>query len=184
MTTAVCRRNSQRHIHRATKFGEIITADHTILNEEGGTIRGVHMSYETWSPTWFKVAHRKPKLHKNRREIYGSFSIPRRIQRSKSPTISWNSDKLVKNFNRQIISIEVKENVEKGAKEVECPCAFCAMPCKCPKTSGNSSLKGATGFEREELRWSLAKKGKTGNAYKFRRSRIYQKAHNRDSKHK
>ena len=32
---AASRRTSQSHVHRATKFGEIITADHKVLNEEG-----------------------------------------------------------------------------------------------------------------------------------------------------
>ena len=34
-TRAACRRNSQSHVHRATKFGYILTADHKVLNEEG-----------------------------------------------------------------------------------------------------------------------------------------------------
>ena len=34
-TRAVCRRNSQSHIRRATKFGETITADHKVFKEEG-----------------------------------------------------------------------------------------------------------------------------------------------------
>ena len=33
ITRAACRRNSKSHIHRATKFGDIITADYKILNE-------------------------------------------------------------------------------------------------------------------------------------------------------
>ena len=34
-TRAACRRNSKSHILRAIKFGDTITADHKILNEEG-----------------------------------------------------------------------------------------------------------------------------------------------------
>ena len=35
VSRAVCRRKSQSHIHRATKFGEVITADHKVFKEEG-----------------------------------------------------------------------------------------------------------------------------------------------------
>ena len=35
VTRTACRRNSQRHILRATTFGDIITVDHKVHNEEG-----------------------------------------------------------------------------------------------------------------------------------------------------
>ena len=35
MTWALCRRNSQSHVLRATKFGDTITANLKILNENG-----------------------------------------------------------------------------------------------------------------------------------------------------
>ena len=35
VTRAAYRRNSQSHIRRATKFGEVITADHKVFKEEG-----------------------------------------------------------------------------------------------------------------------------------------------------
>ena len=37
MTRALCRRRTGEALHRADKFGDLITADHKVLNEEGGS---------------------------------------------------------------------------------------------------------------------------------------------------
>ena len=84
VTRAACRCNSQIHISRAVKFCDIITADHKVLNgggESRNKSKGMQLLCKIWPLNGFKVTHAKQQIHKKRREIYKSFSIPKKIQR-------------------------------------------------------------------------------------------------------
>ena len=59
MTRATCRRNSKSHTLRATKFGDIIMADHKVLNEDGESRndQGMQLWYKIWPLDGFKVTY-------------------------------------------------------------------------------------------------------------------------------
>ena len=86
------------HIPCATKFGDIITADHKVLNDEGES-RSNHMFapwYKTWPLHGFEASHAQHMRQKKRREIDGRFPIQEEIHRLYVPTTHWDLDKLVK----------------------------------------------------------------------------------------
>ena len=51
---ATCRRNSQSHILRATNFGDIVTADHRVISEEGESRNNQRYAIvvQDWATRW------------------------------------------------------------------------------------------------------------------------------------
>ena len=98
MTRAPCRRRTGEALPRAEKFGDLITADHKILNEEGES-RNNHryaVVVQDLSTQWIQASRAKTKLHKKPREACKSSWNPRGSLKSFTLTIPWNSVKLVK----------------------------------------------------------------------------------------
>ena len=92
ITRAPCRRRNGGAVPRAENFGDLITADHKVLE----TITDMQSWCRTWSPNGSSRIHAKQKLHKKPREACKSSWNPRGNQKSFTLTISWNSAKPVK----------------------------------------------------------------------------------------
>ena len=77
-TRVLCRRRNEGSIPRAEKLGDLITAEHKVLNE-GCEPRNNHRFagvVQDLIIQWFSgynLIRVKPKLHRRRRRIYGSF---------------------------------------------------------------------------------------------------------------
>ena len=74
VTRAACRRNSQSHISFATKFGDIKTADHNVVKEEG-ELRN-HQSYANCCPQWIsKLPMQNKTITRNGQKSRKSFDL-------------------------------------------------------------------------------------------------------------
>ena len=64
ITRALCRRRTCEALPRTENFGDLITADHKVLNEEGeyGTITCTLWWYKIWILNGFNRIRVKPKL--------------------------------------------------------------------------------------------------------------------------
>ena len=78
VTRAACRRNSQSHILRTTKFRDIIAANHKVLNEEEGESRSNHkyaIVVQDLPTLWIQSDHSKKNATRNgEKSIQGSGS--------------------------------------------------------------------------------------------------------------
>ena len=77
----------------------------SMKKENCGTIKSMQKLYKMWPHNGFKVAHVTQKRHKKQREIYERFSIPKKIHRLYTPTIHWNSGKIVEIFSGTILRL-------------------------------------------------------------------------------
>ena len=96
ITRIPCRRRHEGHIPRAEKFGDLITADHKVLNE-GIESRNNHryaVVVQDLVTQWIHNLIRvKPKLHRRQRRVYESFQSRHRSQKLFIHTIHWNFGK-------------------------------------------------------------------------------------------
>ena len=99
ITRALCRTRNGEAVPRAVIFGDLITADHKVLNRQLRISkqspicsRGAGSSH-SMDPG---VSVQKTKLHKKPREACKSSWNPRGNQKSFTLIIPWNSAKLVK----------------------------------------------------------------------------------------
>ena len=99
------------HISQATKLGDIITADHKVLSEDGKMAEQSKVcncgAGKNWPPSRYKVHHAEQELRKKRRDSYRSVSILMKIQRSFSLTTLWNPGMLAKSATGTIVRLHL-----------------------------------------------------------------------------
>ena len=85
-------RTGEASVLRAEKFGDLITADHKVLNEEGEP-RNNHQPLNG-----FSLIRAKLKLLRRRKRVQESFSSRQTSRKSFALTIHWNLAHFVKNY--------------------------------------------------------------------------------------
>ena len=81
-----CRRCDEGSFPRALKFGDLITADHKILND-GSESRNNHRLYKISPLSGYNLIRVRPKLLRRRKRVCESFSSRHRSQKSFTLTI-------------------------------------------------------------------------------------------------
>ena len=101
ITRNPCRRGTgEASITEAEKFGDLITADHKVLNE-GGESRNNHryaVVVQDLATLWIQSFPCRTKLLRRRKRVYESFSNRHRSQKSFALTIHWNLANPVYNY--------------------------------------------------------------------------------------
>ena len=95
MTRAPCRRRTGDALHRAEKFGDLITADHKVLYEERvnhETITGTVSLYKIFPLTEFNPFRAKQRLHKKRNRVDESPQVAT-TQSFLNGEFHWSSEK-------------------------------------------------------------------------------------------
>ena len=99
MTGAPCRRRFGEAVPRAEKFGDLITADHILLNEEYvnlETTTDTQSGYKILPLNGYNLILAKQKLLRRRKKVKESFSSRRKCRKSFTLTSHWNLANLVK----------------------------------------------------------------------------------------
>ena len=98
ITRAPCRRRNGGAVPRAENFGDLITADHTVLSDncESRNNHRYAIVVQDLATQWIQAYPCKTKLHKKPREACINSWSPTGILKSLKLTIPWNLAKLVK----------------------------------------------------------------------------------------
>ena len=101
MTKASRRRRTGETVPRAEKFGDLITADHKVLNEvvTRETVTDTLSWYKIPPLNGYNLIRAKQKLLKRRTRVYEGSSSRHRSQRSFIQTIHWSLGNRVKNYH-------------------------------------------------------------------------------------
>ena len=120
---AICRRNSQSHIHRATNFGDVMTAEHKVVNDEGESRNNQRFAIvvQDLATQWILSYPCKTRTsHETGRNLRNVVD-PEENPRLYTQTIRWNLEKLVKTVNGTIVrphsSAGDKRNCRKISKK-------------------------------------------------------------------
>ena len=101
MTRGPCRRRTGEAVLRAEKFGDLMTADHKVLNKDGES-RNNHqyaVVVQDLATQWIYSYPCKQRLHKRRKRVCESPSSRRKNQKLFIRTIHWNLENLVKIYH-------------------------------------------------------------------------------------
>ena len=101
MTRAPCRTRTGEGLLRAEKFGDLITADHKVLNEDCES-RNNHryaVVVQDLALNGFNSIRAKQRLHKRRKRVYESSSSRRKDQQLFIRAVRWNLGNLVKIYH-------------------------------------------------------------------------------------
>ena len=99
-TRAPCRRRNGEAVLRAVNFGDLIAADHKVLNDNCES-RNNHrhgVVVQDLATQWIQAYPCKNKTSQDTQRSLQKFLSPRGNQKSFTLTIPWNSAKLVKIF--------------------------------------------------------------------------------------
>ena len=79
----VTRRSSQSHVRRTTEFGNVITADNKVLNEEGESRNNQRYAIvvQDLATQWIEGAYVEENHHREQRTTNGSFLIRKNSRR-------------------------------------------------------------------------------------------------------
>ena len=93
MTRAPCRRFTGEALPRAQKFGDLITADHKVLNEgcESKDNHRYAVVVQDLPLNGFNPIRAKQTLHRRRKRVFESSSSRRKKQKLLKRIIHWNS---------------------------------------------------------------------------------------------
>ena len=105
ITTAPCRRRTGEKLPRAEKFGDLITADYKVLNEDGESPNKYRYAVvvQDLATQWIQSYPCKKKLLRWREGVYDSFSSRLKSQKSFTLTIRWNLVNSVKIYHGIIV---------------------------------------------------------------------------------
>ena len=101
MTRASCRRRTGEAVLRAEKFGDLITADHKVLNAEG-ECRNNHryaVVVQDLATQWIQSYPCKTKTSQQTDKSLRKFLEPSQHQKLFIRTIDWNVENLVKIYH-------------------------------------------------------------------------------------
>ena len=100
MTRSPCRRRTGEVVPRAEKFGDLTTADHKVLNEEGESWNNHRYAVvvQDLATQWIQPYPCKTKNFSGRKRVFESFSNRHKSQKY-FLTIHWNLANLVKNYH-------------------------------------------------------------------------------------
>ena len=99
-----CKRRNEGSIPWAEEFGDLITADHKVLNE-GSEFRNNHryaVVVQDLATQWMQFFRVKTKILRIRTRIYGSFSSRLKSRKSVTLTIRGDLANLVKSYHEII----------------------------------------------------------------------------------